>query len=724
MKNHPKQPSPLAALLASLLFATASTTVFAQLSETAPETADKDEIVKLEKVTVTTGYRSPKSVDQIPGAVRLITTHEISNMLLLNDEPTAVLAQMIPGYTQSTQQMQNTSETLRGRPPLRLLDGVSQSTPLRDGSRNGTFTDMSIIDHIEVINGPSAAEGMGAAGGIINYITKTATREGSETIITTRFASQGRKDNLDSKVGLSYANKKGQTDILLSAGYIDRNMMYDANDRLVGMGASGSYMDTSESQFFVKLGHNFGKDGAQRLVFSTNQFFIQGKGNYTPDPVGNRALGITDTSHKVPALGAKAVINEFNQYTLAYNHHALFGGSLNVQVYKADQAMRFQASNTDTDKQDPLIAPLGTLLEQSEIYSTKKGMRSSWFRENLFVEGLELNVGFDYLDELTGQNLALTNRIWAPPMNYVSKAPFTQLSYARGPVTISGGLRQENGSLHVDSFTTTYFRNRAFVTGGTLTYQSNLPNVGIIVRMPKGWSTFASYSKGFTLPNIGITLRNVSVPGVRVDTLLDLQAVVVDNKEIGLSWRGSKVSFSGSVYKSYSDFGSSLAVDPTIGNYIVVRQPVEIKGAEVSGEVVLRKNLKLTMLYSHIVGRTGAATATTPALQTRMGIASISPDKLNTSLKWQYSPKLMLVLDQAATVGREINAGKSTYEKTRGSTLYNFTAGYSTKWGDFSIGIENLFNKFYIMDWSQVDQFQNYFAGRGRVISLRHSIKF
>lgn len=716
-------------MLASLLLAAASTVAMAQTraADPAPDSAakDKEAAVVLEKFTVTTGYRSPKSVDQIPGAVRLITTQEISNMLLLNDEPTAVLAQTIPGYTQSTQQMQNTSETLRGRAPLRLLDGVSQSTPIRDGSRNGTFTDMGIIDHIEVINGPSAAEGMGAAGGIINYLTKTATKEGSETTLTSRFASQGRKDNTDSKVGVIYTNKRGNTDILLSAAYIDRNMMYDANGRLVGMGASGSYMDTSESQFFVKVGHNFGKNNGQRLTFSTNQFFIQGKGNYTPNPVGNRTLGITDTSWKVPALGAKAVINEFNQYALAYNHAALFGGSLNLHLYKADQAMRFQSSTTDSDKQDPLIAPLGTLLEQSEIYSTKKGLRSSWSREKLFnVEGLEVNAGFDFVDELTGQNLALTNRIWAPPMNYVSKAPFAQLSYAKGPVTVSAGMRQENGSLQVDSFTTTYFRKRAFVTGGTLTYRSNLPNVGVIVRLPRGWSTFASYSKGFTLPNIGITLRNVSVPGVRVDTLLDLQAVVVDNKEIGLSWRGSMVSFSGSVYKSYSDFGSSLVVDPTIGNYAVVRQPLEIKGGELSGEVKLSKTLKFTMLYSHITGKSGAATATLPALSTSVGINTISPDKVNSSLKWQCSPKLLLILDQAATIGREINVGKSSYEKTHGSTLYNFTAGYSTKWGDFSIGIENLLNKFYIMDWSQVDQFQNYFAGRGRVVSLRHSVKF
>ncbi|MEI6108278.1 MAG: hypothetical protein WCR49_14870, partial [Opitutae bacterium] len=59
-----------------------------------------------------------------------------------------------------------------------------------------------------------------------------------------------------------------------------------------------------------------------------------------------------------------------------------------------------------------------------------------------------------------------------------------------------------------------------------------------------------------------------------------------------------------------------------------------------------------------------------------------------------------------------------------GLTLFNLSASYSTKWGDFSLGLENLTNKYYILPWAQIDQFQNYFAGRGRVISLSHSIKF
>ena len=98
--------------------------------------------------------------------------------------------------------MSNTGENLRGRVALRLFDGIPQGSPLREGTRNGTFTDMGVVGRIEVINGPSASEGIGAAGGIINYISKTPTRQGNETTVTTRY---GRSSTTTAPAGRSAA---------------------------------------------------------------------------------------------------------------------------------------------------------------------------------------------------------------------------------------------------------------------------------------------------------------------------------------------------------------------------------------------------------------------------------------------------------------------------------------------------------------------------------------
>lgn len=709
-----------------LLFAAFAPFGFAQQSvpDATAEKKDvtKEEVVELQKFTVTTGYRSPKAVDQIPGAIKLVSIEEVSRTLLLTDDATAVLARTVPGYAPATQAMNNTGETLRGRVALRLFDGISQTTPLREGSRNGTFTDMDIVAQIEVINGPSASEGIGAAGGIINYISKSPTKEGSEATLRTKFYGQGYNDSSGYRVGLNSANKSGPNDLIFGAAFAKRGMSYDAHGRRTGMSQSGSTVDSDSKNLFIKAGHNFGENGSQRIALTVSQFRIEGRGHYI-QLLGDRALGLTDSSQRGVPNNAKTEFNDFSQYALAYNHNALLGGSLNVQAYKASQAMRFVAELGGADKQDPLIAPLGTLTDQSEINSQKKGVRSSWSRKDfLTLEGLELNAGFDYLDETAQQLLALTNRVWVPPMNYTSKAPFAQVSYTHGPVTVSGGVRHEDGKLHVNDYTTTYFRNRVFVTGGTLNYSSTLPNVGVIVRLPQNWSAFASYSKGFTLPNVGIPLRNVNVPGKKVDGIVDLQAVIVDNKEGGVAWHGNKASFGASYYRSYSDLGSSLSVDPVTRDFILQRRPVLLKGLEFTGEFKITKEVKLNALYSHIKGWT--RTTETGPLTREMGMGNVSPDKFNLSVTWNPLKELSLTLDREQLMKRDINVGAGGEEHTGGLTLFNLSATYSTKWGDFSLGLENLMDKYYILPWAQIDQFQNYFAGRGRVISLSHSIKF
>jgi len=62
------------------------------------------------------------------------------------------------------------------------------------------------------------------------------------------------------------------------------------------------------------------------------------------------------------------------------------------------------------------------------------------------------------------------------------------------------------------------------------------------------------------------------------------------------------------------------------------------------------------------------------------------------------------------------NVGAAGEEHTSGSPSRTSRRPIHKKWADFSIGVENLLNHYYILPWAQIDQFQNYFAGRGRVI--------
>lgn len=671
---------------------------------------------------VVTGTRSPKLVDKIPGAITLISKEELQHSLAVTEDATAVLARTVPGYAESSQAMSNSGETLRGRIPLRLLDGVPQGSPLREGTRNGTFTDMGLIGRIEVINGPSASEGIGAAGGIINYITKTPTQEGNETTVSARYGSQFKDDSAVWKLGATFAHKDDSWDFLGGISHADRGITYDGNGRRIGLNTSGSIADTRDNNLFAKAGYNFGNAGEQRVQLAITKFKIQGKGNYRLVD-GDRATGVTNTSEKPAIFGTRAEANDFEQGVLSYRHNNLWGGALTLDAYTASQFMRYPAED-GADRQDPLIAPLGTLVDQSEIRSKKRGLRSSYALQDAFgLTGLELRGGVDLTEDTASQFLALTNRLWVPPMRYRSTAPYAQVSYDIGPVTLSGGYRHEDGTLHVDSYTTVYFRNRSFVQGGDLRYEANLPNLGLVWKLPAGWSVFIATAKGFTLPNVGIPLRNISKPGRTVQGILDLQAVLVNSKEAGFSWRGSMGSFGASYYRTDSSFGQSLSIDPVTNDFILNRVPVEITGYELSGELKPTRDVKLSALYAHMQGKTWF-TAGGP-LTKNLGVTDVNPDKLGLSGSWTFMRNVDLTLGATKLFSRDINVGTASEEHTKGYTLYDLSANYDWgKGGKTTLGVENLTNKFYVLSWSQVVGFRNYWSGRGRVASLSHTLTF
>ncbi len=728
------------ATISSLLFAAASTAALAQQpaapppedpSTQSPKPAPKGnppatspartgDPEQLERITITTGQRNAKAVDKIPGAITVIGQEEIQHTLLETEDATAVLARTVPGYSESSQALSNTGENLRGRVALRLFDGIPQGSPLREGTRNATFTDMGVIGRIEVINGPSASEGIGAAGGIINYISKVPTKMGDEYSFTTRYGSQFHGDSAVWKIGATFTRKTEQFDALISVSHVDRGMTYDGNGRRIGLNTSGSVADSKADNVFAKFGVDFGAELGQRVQLSLSDFDIKGKGNYVLVD-GDRSIGLTSTSERGQPLGAKTELNHFKQVAVSYRNDNFLTGNVAADIYYAEQAMRYPAED-GADRQDPLIAPIGTLVDQSEIRARKKGFRTSWDKENLLIKGLELKLGLDLTADRVDQRLALTDRLWVPPLDYKSVAPFTQLSYDIGPLTVTGGFRHESGRLSVDSYRTTFFRNRVLVQGGTLDYKSSLPNIGAVLRLPEGFSIFASDSKGFTLPNVGIPLRNINVPGRRVEDVSDLQAVVVKNKEVGINWRNRIASFSGSVYESKTALGTSLSIDPISNDFVLSRVPTRIRGLELSGDLLATKELKLSALYSRIRGKTNFVT--NGPLDKDLGVLDVNPDKIGGAIAWNFLPGANATFGATKLLSRHLNQGTRSEEQTYGYTLYDLSASYDTRFGKFGVGIENLTDKFYVLSWSQVPGFRNYWAGRGRVATTTYNVTF
>ena len=57
--------------------------------------------------------------------------------------------------------------------------------------------------------------------------------------------------------------------------------------------------------------------------------------------------------------------------------------------------------------------------------------------------------------------------------------------------------------------------------------------------------------------------------------------------------------------------------------------------------------------------------------------------------------------------------------------MWDLEVNYDTRrFGKLTLGVENLANKYYILAFNQVDSFQNFFAGRGRVVSITDKFSF
>ena len=141
-----------------------TTMAFAQVKDSL-QTNNVDEVVM-------TASRKKENIKEVPSSITVVGEKQIQSQLTVNSDITSILQYTVPSLGTNSGQTSNTGQTLRGRQVLVLIDGIPQSTPLRNGARDLRSIDPSAIERVEVIKGASSIYGNGADGGIINYITK------------------------------------------------------------------------------------------------------------------------------------------------------------------------------------------------------------------------------------------------------------------------------------------------------------------------------------------------------------------------------------------------------------------------------------------------------------------------------------------------------------------------------------------------------------------------
>jgi len=683
----------------------------------------------IERIIVT-GSRIAESIDEVPASITIISQKQIAAQLKVSSEIQSMLANLVPGMAPSTGTASNSGQTLRGRSPLVMIDGVPQSTPLRNGALGIRTLDASVIERIEVIKGATSIYGNGAAGGIINYITKKANSDkalSGHASISSRFSAVELDDSVGQRYEGGINGEVNNFSYVFNASYEENGLQRDADGDILGLkyGLSDAVMQ----DYFTKLAYHF--DDEKSLQFTYN--YYQSKQDVDLiDQVGN--INIGDKTQARPLHEGESVLGvpqgpTNHNMMLKYIDDEIFSQTgLMVDLYKQEVENIFFYS--------PTLANLdeGYTGGQSLINSEKTGLRVTLNSQVDFSfdhgESLEATFvyGIDALNDVTSQPL-VDGRVWVPEMDMENLAGFlqTKLIY-NDDLVIKFGVRQEDIDLTVNNYSTLKLCKKidqcsvpVDVTGDTLNYKATTYNVGLKYNALPLFSPFISYSQGADISDTGRLLRTATVTDI---SLIRTEASVIDNYELGFSSDFEQVHFEFATYFSTSELGTTNKFNEVTGVYMPVRAPQEIYGYEALVNYTINVNWAVNATYSWVEGKNTEA-------DVYLGAKQISPPKATINLNWNPSNNISVAMNYLYVGDRkrfEPVDGKyvgdqgpiDSYQVVNVSGNYEF----AQDWSAF-IGIENLFNQDYYPTKSQGYTYGGYnIKGLGTTVNMGINYQF
>lgn len=683
-------------------------TAFAQGTDSL-QTRNVDEVVL-------TASRKKESIKEIPGSVTIVGRKQIQSQLTVNSDITNILQYTIPSLATSSGMTTNSGQTLRGRQVLVLIDGIPQSTPLRNGSRDIRSIDPSVIERIEVIKGASSIYGNGADGGIINYITRRSDSD--------------RKISGQSQIGVTgqlYGGTLGFRASQLLSGKITENFDYvaslayertgymkDADGISLSPTSSPAKMDNYNGM--IKLGYTLNDNQRIEAAYigyasrsDLNLGLRTGKYGLIPTIGEGEGKGLETTPQGTPRN---------HNFKLSYDNKNLWKGtSLNINLYLQDFRTVYGYSDTFLNG------------GQSNVISKKKGARINfdtrlWNAQN---SQAEMIYGADILNDQTVQKLE-DGRYWTPDMDMTNIAPFMLVKIDLfKKLILKGGLRYENIKVKTGDFNTLSsikndgtFTKSIFVTGGNLEYNALVGNIGFRYNINPAINLFGSFSQAYSINELGRILRTSTS-----DTISNLETkpIIVNNYEFGATGQISKgINYELTSYVSTSKLGASFIQSPDRA-LMIQRAPEVVYGVEGFLHFTPTERISFGGSYSWMEGITSPKDD--GDYSTKINNSRISAPKVLAYIQVKPLRNLSVGLDMLHAFEQdrfEPNAKTGLYVYGEGRipdyTIFNFRSGYEVnKNWKLSLGIENLFNRLYqpaIAWWAARDSdFANSLGMRG-----------
>jgi len=696
---------------------------------------------ELEEVVITATRM--QSVDSTTHLSK-IDSNSLSEQLIVSSDTSSILANKLPAFAPSRQKLTSRGETLRGREPLYMVDGVPQSNPLRDGDRTSQTIAPLALESIEVIHSANSIHGVGASGGTINLVTRTP-EEGIKHSIQLGMRGQQETESLGGNASYSIEASNGTSDVIVVANRTQEGYYYDADGDIIGSDTvQGDSQNSDANGLFVKVGHNLSDH--HRLSLSYNYYQQENNGELMPIKAGAPGNDTDKTISEERRQSWTPATTEIEMFNLAYQGDLTDNTTVQANAYYQTFSAIF-GGGCWADFYDPAFDPgtnpsAGTVAcgsgsanetyfwDQSRNKSDKQGIKLSFVTE---FDSLDLGYGFDYGTDSTEQDMVQTPRAWVPESEYQSIGAYLQASWAiTDSVTLSSGIRQEEGELNVADYHTLYGYGDTDINGGTVDYSETLYNAGASWDLSDALTLRASYSQGYSMPDVGRALRSPATGATSVDDFLTLEPVITDNYEAGFDYQIDRLDLHVTVYQSTSDFGNTMTwvEDANFGgHYELKRQPVEYNGLEVNLNYDLSEKDIIGLGYALSRGYEDVEDAQSGATKQRdlTGI-NAGLDRMLISWDREWNTTWNSRIQASYAFDRDYHdENDEVFARFDGYLLIDAMLTQQLSMGTLSYGISNLLNEDYRSYYSQTEKpttTSQQFAGIGRTWSVGYQVSF
>ncbi|MHB1107118.1 MAG: TonB-dependent receptor [Lutibacter sp.] len=695
-----------------------------------------DDLENLNEVVISAS-RNPEYLSEIPASISVVNSTQLKEFAKATTNVSDILAVTVPGLAVSTGTFSNWGQTLRGRSLLVMVDGIPQSTPLRNGQLEINSIQPNDISRVEVIKGATSIFGNGGNGGFINYITKDPSKlkniEGATNIWgTSNFANS--EDAMGYGIYQSLTGKVNKFNYYISGSLEKTGNKYDAK----GKPLLPTYgLDNTDIQStYGKLEYNLSEN--QKLTLNGNYYKSDQKTPFIPVDAVVQVFNEEGDYSIEPGYGIKGTIpgekptgSTITNGRLKYDLVNIFAETTSFETdiyYSKVKNIFFYSDKFENGG-------------QSIINSEKYGLRPNFNTQIQTYENLDISLtyGLDLFRDKTNQGL-LDGRLWVPNTELINWAPYLQTTFKlNNEWVIKGGLRYDDMKMDIVDYNTLPYSPKSdgnfnpsiSVKGGTLNFNNLAFNIGARYIANQEFIPYISYSQGFSIADLGSVLRSAQAESIDD---IQLEPAVTDNYEFGFLSKFNKFRFEAVGYYSTSNLGTGVVLDEELNSFVPSKNPQKIFGGEISIDYIFQDNKWLIgASYSYVEGLKSSKENKNEF--SYLGGDVIAAPKLTAYINWNPTEKISTSLTMVNLGDRnrfdpiQGSNGNWAFKHTEfpvtGYTLLNLTMAYNIQPDiSVSLGINNLLNEYYLPARSQWAAPLKSFTGAGEGTNVKLSVNY